>query len=81
MAAIRNIIGHISVEVAKKKRACQRNSKEHSISKGEPCLVIKGGSYNAGKSYCCICAKPILKLAENRLSEIQKEMGIKFGEA
>lgn len=70
MHQIKDIIIHVSVEVAGRTRKCHHSRGKHSISKGEPCLVIKGGSYNAARNYCRECAEPILKKAELRLAEI-----------
>ena len=76
MPQIRDILGHVSVEAAGKKRKCTRKPGEHSISKGEPCLVIKGGPYNAPQSYCCLCAVAILDKADISLSGIRQDLGL-----
>lgn len=71
MPKTREILGHVSVQIAGKKRKCTRNPGKHSIPKGEPCLVIKGGTYNAEKSYCRECAADILELAEKQLEQFK----------
>jgi len=76
MPKIRDILVHACVETAGKKRKCARKPSEHSIAKGEPCLVIKGGPYNAAKSYCRVCAKDILGAAEGRVSEFRLSLNL-----
>ena len=74
MPKIRDIVGHVCVETAGKKRKCARIPGEHSIAKGQPCLVIKGGPYDAEKSYCHICAQAILSSAEKRLVDFHQSL-------
>jgi hypothetical protein len=58
MPKIRDIICHVSVEIASRSRICHRNRKEHSIQRGEACLVVKDDS-GGKKNYCHICAAEI----------------------
>jgi predicted nucleic acid-binding Zn ribbon protein len=74
MAKTRDIIVHVSVEQAGKQRKCHHKPKKHSIAKGEHCLVVKGGAFNAGKNYCSECAAEMLKLAEDRLEQIRMSL-------
>lgn len=74
MPKTREILGHVSVQIAGKKRKCARNPSKHSISKGQPCLVIKGGTYNAEKSYCGECAADILDLADEQLKQLRIDL-------
>jgi hypothetical protein len=70
MAAVRDIITHVEVEVAVRVRICHRNRRKHSIPSGQACLVIfehDGGK----KNYCPICAKDILNKAKARLLELE----------
>jgi hypothetical protein len=76
MPQIRDILGHVYVEIAPGKRKCRRKRGEHSISKGEACLVIKGGPYNAPQSYCRLCASDILDSADGRLTDIRKGLSL-----
>lgn len=71
MGPIRRILGHVSVETAKKKRHCSRNKNEHIITMGQVCLVIAEPSYQGSKNYCCTCAKEILKRASQDLSGLE----------
>jgi hypothetical protein len=72
MPAIRNILGHVSVETAEKKRKCHRKPGKHSIPKGESCLVVRGGPYNSPKNYCHECAPEILDKAQASLTKLRK---------
>ena len=74
MAKIREVLIHVSVETASGRRKCARKPGVHSIAKGESCLVVKGGEYNAPKSYCRECAAPILDKAERQLSDMKSEL-------
>lgn len=69
MPAVRRILGHVSVEIAKVKRKCHRNPKKHKICRGEACLVVRDGNGNC-KNYCSDCAPAILGLAQADLDDI-----------
>lgn len=69
MPAVRRILGHVSIEIAKAKRKCHRNPKKHKICRGEACLVVQDGNGN-GKNYCSDCAPAILQLAQADLDDI-----------
>lgn len=73
MAKVRQILKHVSVEVAKGKRHCRRN-REHCIEPGQACLVIRddGGPYT--RQYCAECAEAILKLCAEDLREFGAAM-------
>lgn len=70
MARIRQILKHVSTEVAQGKRRCRRNQ-NHSILMGDPCLVIQDDQGPYRKSYCHECALPILKLCAHDLRQIR----------
>jgi hypothetical protein len=70
MAQVRNVVSHVSVEVAKAKRICYRNRKDHVIVKGERCLVIQERSGQGSKNYCAECAQHILHAARTHLDVI-----------
>lgn len=74
MPKIRDMLVHVQVETAERRRKCHRNPKKHSIAKGEDCLVISDGPYNASKNYCKICAAEILSHAEKKINEIVKRL-------
>ena len=64
MPAIRRVLKHVNVDTARALRKCHRKPKEHSITKGEACLVIKGQGQGSKKNYCRVCARPILQQAQ-----------------
>lgn len=74
MPKVRDILGHVKVEKAARQRICHRNRTEHSIGKGERCLVIEDPATHGSKNYCGECAKPILDSAKLRLSELEEQM-------
>ncbi len=41
MAKIKQVLKHVCVETAKRKRMCHRDRDSHEISSGTQCLVIK----------------------------------------
>ena len=67
MPAIRRILKHVSVDTARAQRKCYRKPKEHSIKKGEACLLIKEQGQGSTKNYCRVCARPILQQAQTDL--------------
>lgn len=75
MPRIRDILIHVAVETAKRKRKCYRDQ-DHSIRAGERCLVIKTGPMNAKNNYCLGCAAEILSKATNRLGEIKGHLQV-----
>jgi len=68
MPAIRNILTHVTVEIADGTRICHRNRSRHRITKGERHLAIYGGPRGARKNYCRLCAKAILDEAQVALT-------------
>ena len=50
MRAPRDVLKHVCVEIAERRRKCHRD-KNHSISKGEKCLVVVDGSFGGSKNY------------------------------
>jgi hypothetical protein len=75
MPKVRDILIHVDVETAAAKRKCHHKPKKHSIAKGEPCLVVRGGPYNASKNYCRQCASEILRHLDDRVREILNSLG------
>jgi hypothetical protein len=71
MAQVRRILGHVTIEVAGAKRKCHRKPKDHVISKGIPCLVVKDPSTKAKKNYCLVCALEILTVAADDLHALR----------
>lgn len=74
MPKIREVLGHVSVQTAGRKRKCTRKPAAHSIAKGDECLVIRGGPYNAEQSYCGECAEPILATAEQHIAQLRSKL-------
>lgn len=68
MAAVKNILKHVSAEVAGRRRKCYRK-KTHVILKGEPCLVVRDGPQNQ-TTYCTVCASEILAKANGALADL-----------
>ena len=75
MPAVRRVLGHVSVEVAKAKRKCHRYPKKHKIAQGDACLVIRDSNGN-GKNYCRDCAPAILEVAQTTLDEITDRLSL-----
>jgi hypothetical protein len=71
MAAVKNVLKHLSTEVAGRKRKCYRTNK-HEILKGETCLVVRDGP-QSHTTYCATCAADILAKASQLLSELSAE--------
>lgn len=74
MPKVREVLGHLRVEMAKKERICHRHRTSHAIARGGICLAIYGGAPRARKNYCRECAKLILDRAEGDLGRIRAEL-------
>lgn len=74
MPKVRDILGHVSVEAAQRKRRCRRTSKQ--IVMGEVCLVIKTGPMNSPQSYEIESARQILDCAWKRLRALYGELNL-----
>lgn len=78
MPQIKSVLGHVSVQVAQRKRICYRHragNAAHDIVKGEECLVVHvadGGDRN----YCRDAAADILGKAQADLEELKKALGL-----
>jgi hypothetical protein len=78
MPAVRAVIGHVTVETAKRRRICWRHRKGkavHPIVKGEVCLVVKDGNGTTA-NYCTEAARDILQRAEDDLAQLKVALGI-----
>ncbi len=71
MARIRRVLGSVKIDVAKRKRICHHNRKDHSIEKGSPCLVINEPSGEGHKNYCVTCGLEILDQAADDLATLR----------
>ena len=74
MPKVRDVLVHVSVEMAKAKRKCHRKPEQHSMQKGEVCLVIKDSATGGSKNYCPECAEPILNAAKTRIAELENAL-------
>lgn len=75
MAKTRDILIHVGVERAERRRKCQ-HSRKHSIEQGEPCLTIRHRSFNSHHNYCSACAALIVEAARQRLDEVARAVGV-----
>ena len=75
MPKVRDILKHVSVEVAARSRRCRRDEKV-SIPKGDRCLVIKTGATNDPYSYSQHHAKEILDSACVKLKKFYVELDL-----
>jgi hypothetical protein len=71
MAQTRRVFNGITVETAARKRLCYHNRRQHSVGKGESCLVIKDASGAGKKQYCVTCGLAILDLASDDLEALR----------
>lgn len=74
MAKVRDVLKHVTVERAARRRVCRRSRGKHHISKGEMCIVVRGTMRNQTKSYCATCGQEILDAASARLRDIRLEL-------
>lgn len=78
MPQIKSVLGHVSVQTAKRKRICYRHrtgKDSHDIVKGEACLVIHGAD-GGDRSYCGDAAADILAKAEADLVALKAVLGL-----
>ena len=73
MPAVKDILKHVTTQVAGRRRKCYRQPRTHVILKGELCLVVKDGPQSQ-RTYCGFCAAEILDLALNRLTDLTETM-------
>jgi hypothetical protein len=73
MPKVRDIVCHVCVETASRSRICHRHRSEHSIQRGEACLVVKDGS-GGKKNYCKSYAAEVLASAHRRLAGFEQEL-------
>lgn len=70
MAAVKNLLKHVTTEVAGRRRKCSRKS-THVIVKGETCLVVRDGPQSQ-TTYCVICASEILLRVDEKLESLKQ---------
>jgi hypothetical protein len=74
MPQIRHILGAVSVETASRKRICYRDRRNHSVAKGDTCLVIRDAAGGGSKNYCVTCGLAILDQAADDLHRLREEL-------
>jgi hypothetical protein len=72
MPAVKDILKHVRVEQAQRKRKCSRHPTKHVISKGDLCLVVQNGQDEP--NYCIPCAGDILALAQTNLDALRDRL-------
>lgn len=73
MPAVKDILKHVRVDVAGKRR--KRNRKrDHVIAKGDACLVVRDGAQRQS-TYCTTCAADILAKADSSLKDLHTHIG------
>jgi len=75
MPKIRQVLRACTVEIAKRRRTCRHDTKNHIIPKGATCLVIKQAGV-ADKSYCLTCGLAILDQAADDLKDLREALGV-----
>jgi hypothetical protein len=70
MAKTRDVLIHLSVETAIRKRKCHHSRGKHQIAAGEQFLSVREGSGLGAKNYCKVCAHPMLTAAKEKFTSI-----------
>ena len=73
MPAVKDVLKHVTMQVAGRQRKCYRQPRKHLIVKGELCLVVRDGPQRQS-TYCMTCASEILDLAETRLEGLRRSV-------
>lgn len=76
MPQVKQVLKHVSVEEAQRKRKCYRKPSAHEITKGQACLVVKDGTSGGARNYCPACAEPILDKAQQDLDTLRVLLGV-----
>jgi hypothetical protein len=71
MPATRNILGHVEIQTAKKKRKCHTNS-SHEILPGQKHLAIE--TNGTRENVCLDCAPKVLNVASEYLKLLSTEL-------
>jgi hypothetical protein len=75
MAQTRDILIHVSVGTAIRRRKCHHSRGKHHIVSGERFLMIREGSGLGSKNYCKVCAAPMLAAAKEKFVSIIQALG------
>jgi hypothetical protein len=70
MSQSRDILIHLSVETAIRKRKCHHSRGKHQIGAGEKFLSVRESSGMGSKNYCKECARPMLAAAKSKFEII-----------
>ncbi len=73
MAKPRDILVHVSIDQAVRKRKCH-HSKKHGVSAGAKCLLVRERNNLGSKNYCADCAREILGAAGQKLAGLSQEL-------
>ena len=76
MAQTRDILIHLSVETAVRKRKCHHSRGKHDIAGGQQFLSVRESNSLGSKNYCMGCAAPILQGAKGKLLAISNQLGL-----
>lgn len=74
MPQVRRVLGTVTVQTATRKRVCHRNRRDHSIPRGEKCLVIRDDASGGAKNYCVPCGLAILDQAADDLGRLRTDL-------
>ena len=74
MSKVRQILNHVDVETAIRRRTCHHNRQKHSVPKDTRCLTIKDQASGGSKNYCPTCASEILDQAERDLKSLRRRL-------
>jgi hypothetical protein len=77
MPKVRDILVHVSVEAATRKRKCHRSGGKHDIQAGASCLVVREREGLGHKNYCRDCSVAILVHATARLTELTQALEVR----
>jgi hypothetical protein len=74
MARVKDILKHVSAEVAGRRRKCSHKN-THVITKGQPCIVVSDGAQSR-TTYCTVCAEEILAKASLSLQSLRAHVTV-----
>jgi hypothetical protein len=74
MPKVKQVLKHVGVETAQRKRKCYWKPTKHVIAAGDDCLVISEAGTK--RNYCPECAEPILDAAEDDLDRLRVELNL-----
>jgi hypothetical protein len=72
MPKVKQVLKHVSVETAQRRRKCYRKPTKHAIEAADICLVVVEAGIK--RNYCPECAEPILATAEDDLNQLRGQL-------